>query len=451
MIRIRKGLELPIRGEPEQVLSDGAPVRHVALLGGDYHGMKPTMALREGDPVRKGEVLFTDKKTPGVAYTAPAGGRVVHVHRGAKRALQSVVVELPEGEPEPELEFRTFPPDALGTADRDTLVSWLVETGLWTALRTRPFSRVPEPAAEPSALFVNLMDSNPLAADPEVVLAQQGEALAAGIALLSRLAPRTFVVRRAGSAISVPELSNVEVHEFAGPHPAGLVGTHIHFLHPVGATRSVWSVQYPDAVSIGATALSGRLHTERIVALGGAPVRSPQLLRTRVGACVSELVGDRVETDPRRIRLVSGSVLSGHRAHGPLDFLGRLHVQVSVLREDDSRQMLHFLRPGTERHSVLPAFASAITRPGDFEFTTSRNGSARAMVPVSAYERVMPLDILPTQLLRALLVGDIDGAIALGALELDEEDLALCTYACPGKYEYGPVLRKLLDRVHREG
>lgn len=449
MIRIRKGLDLPIKGKPEQAVSAGPAVRHVALLGGEYHGMKPTMAVAEGDAVERGQVLFSDKKTPGVDYTSPAGGRVVQINRGAKRALQSVVIEVADGE-EPMRAFPTLNAAQIGGQSREQAIELLTLTGLWTTLRTRPFGRVPELDAQPEALFVNLMDTNPLAANPAVVLQRNRESLAAGLRLLSKLAPKVYMCKQAGVSLDLPDLSNGTVHEFDGPHPAGLVGTHIHFLHPVGAGRSVWAIGYADVLNIGATLLSGRLDVERTVALGGASVSAPRLLQSRVGACVSELVAGSCDPDPRVNRLVSGSVLSGHWARAHADYLGRLHTQVSVLREDNGRHFLHYLWPGSKRHSVLPAFASALSG-GELEFTTTRNGSARAMVPVNAYERVMPLDILPTQLLRALLVGDIESAIALGALELDEEDLALCTYACPGKYEYGIVLRDMLDRIHREG
>lgn len=449
MIRIRKGLDLPIKGKPEQAVSAGPAVRHVAVLGGEYHGMKPTMAVAEGDPVELGQVLFSDKKTPGVDYTSPAGGRVVQINRGAKRALQSVVIEIAEGD-EPARSLPVLDAAQIGSQTRDQAVERLLESGLWTTLRTRPFGRVPAVDAVPEALFVNLMDTSPLAPNPAVILQRHREALAAGLRLLAKLAPKVYLCKQAGVSIEVPDLSNGTVHEFDGPHPAGLPGTHIHFLHPVGPGRSVWTIGYADVLNVGATLLTGRLDVRRTIALGGAPVASPRLLETRVGACVSELVAGHCDTDPRVNRLVSGSVLAGHWAKAHADYLGRLHTQVSVVREDSGRHFLHYLWPGSKRHSVLPAFASALSGE-ELEFTTTRNGSARAMVPVNAYERVMPLDILPTQLLRALLVGDIESAIALGALELVEEDLALCTYACPGKYEYGVVLRDMLDRIFREG
>jgi Na+-transporting NADH:ubiquinone oxidoreductase subunit A len=448
MITIKRGLDLPISGVPEQTIDEARPVRQVALLGPDHVGMKPTMHVSEGDRVRLGQVLYDDKKVEGVVYTAPASGTVSAINRGAKRALLSVVIDVDEdGEAE---SFDTIDASAVAGADPEAIERVLLTSGLWTALRTRPFSRVPEPGTRPASIFVTAMDTNPLAADPTVVIDGQREAFSHGLDVLARLTEGSvFVCTAPGAEVPTGNDARIRQETFSGPHPAGLAGTHIHHLDPVGPSRTVWTVGYQDVIAIGATLTSGRLFTERVVALGGPPVSKPRLLRTRLGASVDELIAG--ETDGGELRAISGSVLTGHIARGALAFLGRFHSQVSVLAEDREREMFHYLRPGTNKFSVIPAFLGAIGGGKRFDLTTSANGSARAMVPIATYERVMPLDILPTQLLRALLVGDLDVAIALGCLELDEEDLALCTFACPGKYEYGPVLRSTLDRIHKEG
>lgn len=448
MIRIKRGLDLPIKGAPEQTIEDARPVRQIAVLGPDYVGMKPTMHVSEGDRVRLGQVLFDDKKTEGVVYTAPASGTVSAINRGAKRVLLSVVIDVDDdGDAE---SFDTITPEQVAGVDADAVAKVLVASGLWPALRTRPHSRVPAPDSRPRSIFVTAMDTQPLAADPVTVIAGQRDAFAHGLDLLARLTDGpVYLCTAPGADVPTGNDARIRHETFAGPHPAGLAGTHIHFLDPVGPERSVWSIGYQDVIAIGATLASGRLFTERVVALGGPPVTRPRLLRTRLGAAVDELVAG--ETEGGELRAISGSVLTGHVARGGLSFLGRFHQQISVLAEDREREMLHYLRPGSDKFSVYPAFVSALSGDRTFDMTTSANGSPRAMVPIGTYERVMPMDILPTQLLRALLVGDLDTAIALGCLELDEEDLALCTFACPGKYEYGPVLRATLDRIHKEG
>lgn len=450
MIRIKRGLDLPLTGSPEQVIEDARPVRQVALLGPDYVGMKPTMHVAEGDRVRLGQLLFDDKKNEGVRFTAPASGTVAHIHRGAKRALQSVVIDVDESDDSAET-LEIIRPESVAAVDPEAVERMLVASGLWTALRTRPFSRTPEIGTRPSSIFVQAIDTSPLAADPAVVIAEHTEAFAHGLDLLAKLTdgPVHLCVGVGGGEIPVGSDARIKREIFDGPHPAGLPGTHIHFLDPVGPGRTVWTIGYQDVISIGETARTGRLHVERVVALGGPPVGRPRLLRTRLGASVDELVAG--EAEGAELRTISGSALAGAIARGALAYLGRFHVQVTVLAEDREREMLHYIRPGTEKFSVFPAFLSRLLGPKTYAMGTSANGSARAMVPVGTFEAVVPMDMLPTQLLRALLVGDLDTAIALGALELDEEDLSLCTFACPGKYEYGPVLRSTLDRVWKEG
>ena len=248
----------------------------------------------------------------------------------------------------------------------------------------------------------------------------------------------------------MPALPQLRRAEFDGPHPAGLVGTHIHFLKPVGATRTVWHIEPQDVIAVGKLFTEGRLMTERVISLAGPVVRRPRLIRTRLGAHIGDLLAG--ELEEVKARAISGSVLSGRRAVGWSDYLGRYHTQVSVIAESVKRELFGWFNPAGEKFSVLNVMLSALQRGRKrFAFNTAMNGSPRAMVPIGNYERVMPLDILPTQLLRAILVHDTDQAQALGALELAEEDLALCSFVCVGKYDYGPILRATLETIEREG
>lgn len=449
MIRIKKGLDLPISGQPEQVIDDGRAVRSVAVLGDDYPGMKPTMLVKEGDEVSLGQPLFSDKKNAGVVFTAPAAGRVSSINRGAKRALLSVVIDV-EG---PASDAQLFDaPGAGGIAGLDgaKVVDALVQTGLWTALRTRPYSKVPDIGSRPNSIFVTAMDTSPLAADPAVVIAAAVDEFKAGLDVLSKLTDGAVHVCRAeGSEVPLGSAASIQDQQFSGIHPAGLPGTHIHFVDPVSARKTVWYLSYQDVIAIGHLFLTGKLSSSRVVALGGSAVEKPRLIRTLLGANLDELTAG--ELDGGDNRVISGSVLSGRTAEAPVAFLGRYHLQVSVLPEDTERRLIGYLTPGFDRHSVFPTYLSKWLGEGNIRFSTTTNGSQRAMVPIGTYEKVMPLDILPTQLLRALLVGDLDSAINLGCLELDEDDLSLCTYACPGKHEYGPVLRAVLDTIEKEG
>lgn len=448
MIRIKRGLDLPLSGAPEPRIDDAGPtVRRVAVLGGDYPGMRPTLAVGEGDRVRRGELLFEDKKTPGVRYTAPGAGVVAAINRGERRFMLSVEIAL-EGDGEET--FQAWSSGNLGGIPRQQVQDQLIASGEWTAIRTRPFGKVPAPGSVPAAIFVPLIDTQPLAPDPDLIVGPQADAFRDGLAVLSRLTDGTvWVCRREGSKL--PSFAGGQVREesFAGPHPAGNPGTHIHFLDPVHPKKTVWVVGYQDVIAIGRLFTSGRLHSERIVALAGPQVKSPRLVRTRVGASLEDLTADRLH--PGENRIISGSVFNGRVAKGPTAFLGRLANQVSVLREGNDRPLLGYLSPGLNRHSALNIYLSRLLPGKRMALSTSTNGSERAMVPLGQYETVMPLDILATPLLRALVVGDTETAQALGALELVEEDLALCSYVCAGKYEYGPILRDNLDRIEAEG
>jgi Na+-transporting NADH:ubiquinone oxidoreductase subunit A len=428
-ISIKKGLTIPLQGRPEQRISDAHDVSSVGVLASDVHNLRPTMAVSVGDPVRSGQTLFTAKVCPEIRFTSPGAGEVTAINRGARRALQSVVIRLDGDAAE---EFDAFRPDQLPTLSGEQVRRVLLASGLWTALRTRPFSHVPDPASQPAAIFVTAIDTNPLAADPAVIIAAAGEAFQHGLQVIGRLGNvKVYVCTAPDSGIQCPDGDQYLHAEFSGPHPAGLVGTHIHCLDPVSETKTVWHLGYQHVIATGRLFTSGRLPTEKIVALGGPMVLRPRLLRTRIGASTRELLQG--ETVPGRLRVISGSVLNGQQASGPLAYLGRYHNQVSVLAEGSPREFLSWMRPGMTRYSAIRAYAAHLFRRREFPMTTTQNGSPRAMVSIGTFEKVMPLDILPTPLLKALLVEDTDRARELGCLELDEEDLALGSFVCHGK------------------
>jgi Na+-transporting NADH:ubiquinone oxidoreductase subunit A len=446
-IKLKKGLDIPLAGWPEQIIDSTKRVTSVGLLGRDTVGLKPGMAVREGDRVRLGQPLFSDKQSPGVHFTSPGTGIVAEVNRGERRVLQSVVVRL-EGEDEET--FDACSPERISRLEGSEVRRNMLASGLWTAFRTRPFSRIPAPDSTPRAIFVTAIDTNPLAADPAFIIGTDAKSFAHGLRLVSRLTDgHVYVCTAFDSGIHCPADDQFRHAEFAGPHPAGLAGTHIHFLEPVSEDRIVWHVGYQDVIAVGRLFTSGRLPTSRIVALGGPMVKKPRLIRTRAGANISELV--RNEIGAGNVRVVSGSVLAGHRASGWSAWLGRYDNQIAVLQEGSPREFLAFMRLGLGKYSVTRAYADHLLGRRAYRMTTTQNGSPRAMVSTGSFERVMPLDILATPLLKALLVNDTDSARDLGCLELAEEDLALCSFVCNGKYEYGPFLRKTLNDIEVGG
>lgn len=451
LIKITKGLDLPITGEPEQLIyNDAGTPGSVALTGPDYVGLKPSLKVSEGARVKLGEVLFSDKNDPKVVFTSPGAGVVKSINRGDKRVLQSVVIELNGRD---EIRFSSWRPDQILQLSREQVRDNLLASGLWTAFRTRPYSKVPGSDAVPHAIFVTAMDTNPLAANPEVVVRERSEHFKIGLAVLAKLTDgKVYLCQSPSHSFPNTDSAQVEVAEFSGPHPAGLAGTHIHFLDPVSAARSVWSLDYQAVIAIGALFTTGSLNVERVVSLAGPLVKRPRLVRTRVGANLHDLVKNQL-IEGKEARVISGSVLSGRQAEGVLAFLGCYHTQVSVIEEGRAREFFGWIVPSAKKFSFLNVLLSSLpeVRGKKFPLNTDKFGSPRAIVPVGVYEDVMPLDILPTQLLKSLVIGDTDQAQLLGCLELDEEDLALCTFVDPGKHDFGIALRQSLTQIEKEG
>ncbi len=423
-----------MEGEPEQIVDEGAAPQAVALMGGDYPGLRPVLRVEEGDRVKLGQALFEDRRCNTIRFTSPTAGVVRKINRGSRRSLLSVVVAPDGDEAEP---FASWNEGELATVPRKRIVENLCMSGLWTAFRTRPFGKTPNPADIPPAIFVTAVDTNPLAANPKVVIDARLKDFTSGLKVLARLTEgQVHLCLAPNHAMPETDIPNLRATEFSGPHPAGLAGTHIHLLHPVGPKRTVWRIGYQDVMAIGVLATTGRLDTSRVVALAGPQVARPRLIRTMLGTNLSDLTRSELREGPSRV--ISGSVLSGRWAAGPVCFLGRFDEQVSVLEE---------VQAGTG--SAFSAYPVRWSVRGGRVTASARRGAPGPLFPLGGFERVMPLDILATPLLRALLMHDLEMAQGLGALELEEEDLALCSFVCPSKIDYGNALRACLDAIER--
>lgn len=464
--RFRRGLSLPIAGAPEQSLDDGPAPGAVALVAADYPGMKPAMHVSPGDAVRRGQLLFEDRKQPGVRFTSPAAGTVAAVNRGAKRALISVVVRVDASDRASggaQVDLASYTGRHPSALSREEVEALLVESGDWAALRARPFGRTAAPGSTPKSIFVTAMSTEPFAPAADRVAEGRAGDLKGGLAALARLTDGpVYLCRAPGTLAAVEASGQVRIEEFVGPHPAGAPGLHIHTLDPVDRNKLVWQVGLQDTLAIGRLFANGEPDVSRIVALAGPPVGRPRLLRTRLGAALADVtrgeIGGGAEAVPDdAVRVVSGSPLSGRTAVGegaPAElhgYLGRFHDTISVLEDDHSRRFLGWLQPGFGAFSRARAFASSLLPRRSFAMTTTTYGSPRAIVPIGLYESVFPWDLQPTFLLKSLVAGDIERAEELGCLELLEDDLALCTFVCPGKTEYGPYLRDALELIEKEG
>ena len=450
MIKIKKGLNIPIHGLPAGDIIDSKKSRSVAILGSDYVGMKPTMLVEEGERVKLGQALFEDKKNPGVIFTSPAGGKVEAINRGERRVLQSVVIEVDQNEEV--VNFKSFSENDLSHSSSKDVRAQLIASGMWTSFRTRPYSKVPGVETSPANIFISAIDTQPLSADPENIIKLNKEHFLFGLSVIKKLGDCPIHLSLGESSeLDLSEDDQLRLHSFSGPHPAGLVGTQMHFISPATLTNINWTIGYQDVIAIGQLFQTGLINVERVISLGGPQASNPCFLKTRLGACTDELTAG--ELTHRENRIISGSVISGREAIGPYAYLGRYHNQISVISEPNSkdRDFMNWLTPGPRKFSKIPLFLSALFPKKIFKFKALMNGSDRPIVPIGIYEEVLPQNFLPTVLLRNVVLMDTEKIQALGGLELDEEDLALCSFVCPGKYDFGSLLRAGLTKIELEG
>jgi len=443
IIHTNKGLDIPITGQPEQKIRQSNQVKKIALVGDDYVGMKPTMLVDEGDRVKTGQHLFTDKKNKGVIFTSPGCGVVHSINRGAKRRFDSLVIEL-EGEES----VRFLDPSSAHAEkmDPEKIRNLLVDSGMWTSFRTRPYGKIPCISTSPASLFITAIDTSPLAADPQVIIAHYEKEYQLGLKILQQFLPvPVHYCTGADKLLPAEERDGINYSCFQGPHPAGLPSTHIHFIDPVHEEKSVWHIGYQDVVGIGHLFSTGSLLTEKILSLAGPATLKPSLIITRPGAFLPDLCRQEITLD--ELRIVSGSVLSGRESTGNFSFLGRYHDQVSVLVDNSGRSFFNWAMPGKDRFSIKPIFSSALKKHLRFPFNTALWGGKRAIFPLDTYDQVMPLDIIATSLLKALTTGDTEKSKDLGCLELIEDDVALCGFVCAGKNEFGAALRQVLTAI----
>ncbi|MDR1957903.1 MAG: Na(+)-translocating NADH-quinone reductase subunit A [Planctomycetaceae bacterium] len=460
-IEISKGLNLPIAGKPIQQMDsqygggqngNGPVLKLLAVNGPDYVGMKPQFHVEAGDTVKMGQVLFEDKKNPGVLFTSPGSGKIRAINRGEKRVFRSVIIEL-DGDGMKSVDFPKFAPEKLESLEEAEVRENLIQSGFWTAFRTRPFSQTPPIHSKPHSLFVTAIDTSPLAPDPVVVIQERWEDFQNGLKVLSPLCGKRLYlcVGENFPVKTVEKLWFLETVVFKGPHPAGLPGTHIHFLDPVSSQKTVWHIGYQDVIAIGQLFTTGQFPTERVIALAGPLVKKPRLIRTRLGVCMKEVLVEEL-TEQKIPRVISGNVLSGRTGEdNGLWGLGRFHNQISVIEEYSHRTFFEWLYPGLRIYSMTRTLLSSLLPVLKFRLNTATHGGHRAIFPVKQFEQLVPLDILPVFLFRALEMGDVEQSEALGCLELDEEDVSLCTFADPGKNDYGKMLRKMLTLIQKEG
>lgn len=449
--RITKGCDLRLAGAPEAAVVDAPEPLLVGIEPAEFPEIKPKLLVEEGQRVRTGEALFRDKLDPELQFASPATGKVTRLVYGERRLLLRVEVS-----PEPVDEHEPgaiVTPSELAGIDRKELMLRLKRAGLWQLLRQRPLGRIVRGDRVPAAVFVNGMDTEPLACDPALAVRGTGQAFQAGVDVLRRLADGRPVYLTVRDSVVQPEeflqAKGVEVHSFAGPHPAGLVGTHIARIRPLAPGEIAYAVRAQDVVAIGQWLLRGQFPTHKVVAVAGSAAPDRRHFRVRRNAAVMTLTGGKPL--PADVRVISGTVLSGMQVGGE-GFLGMLaHTLTCIPEGKGRRDLFGWIMPKLDRLSVTRAVGSWWRPKTTFEVDARLNGGPRPIVNIGTWEAMTPLDIHPTFLVRAIQANDLEEALQLGLLEVTEEDVALCTFADPCKIDVGLVIRRGLDMVEEEG
>ena len=446
-IKISKGLNLSLEGGVNHEVLPGVAnlTSRIAILGKDFHGIRPTMFVSEGQQVSQGEKLFEDKKNPGYFHLSPVNGTISEINRGDRRSFLSMVIEKTDDD-------ASFEVDTTFEKNNDQILSFLKNFSLLGLFRTRPFSKVPLVGSLPNKIFISLIDSNPLSFDPTLILQENLEAFNKGLEVISYLPKKGIHIGIAeNNTLDLYQSEKINYHTFSGPHPIGLVGTQINKISPASLANQIWTIGYQELIKIGKTILTGYMSNEKYICISGPQVFNPEIVLTNYGACVEELTAGKLKEEDNR--LISGSVLCGHICNGSLAYLSTFSNQLTVIREvnQGDREFLNWLRPEIKKHSSLRMFLASAIKNYKYNLTSALNGGFRAIVPVGIYEEIFPMNLMITQLLKAIVTEDTELAQSLGVLELDEEDLALCTYSCPSKYDYGLILRNILDKIEKDG
>lgn len=444
-VKLKKGLNIRIAGQAEKSIEKFINPILYAVKPTDFPNLIPKLNVRAGEKVLAGSPLFHDKKRPEILFTSPVSGKVISIDRGDQRKLLEIVVEK-NGE-----EFIDFGKVEINSMNSEFVKKVLQISGLWPAIRQRPYHIVARPSDIPKAVFVSAFDSAPLAPDYNFILENSSfSEFRSGITALSKLAgkPVNLVLNGQGQQADVLQnLNDANIHYFSGPHPSGNVGVHIHHLDPVNKGEVVWYVNFQDVFTIGRLFEEGRYRPEKIIALTGSEVLKGQYYRVTAGASISEFIRDNVK--PGHLRFISGNVLTGTRLK-PDGYLGYYDSQFTVIPEGDYSEFFGWIKPGLDKYSFYRIFASKFFPRKSYRLDTNLHGGERAFVLTGKYEQVVPMDIFPMQLFKAILAEDIDNMENLGIYEVAEEDLALCEFICPSKIEIQSIVRKGLDLMIRE-
>lgn len=443
-IKIRNGFDIKLYGEAEKTITEIHPKRY-AVKPVNFNGVFPKLLVKEGDEVKTGSPLFLDKYREHVAFTSPVSGKVVEINRGEKRVLLEIVIES-DGKDE-SLDFGKAD---VASLSRDQVIDKMLRSGTWPLIRQRPYSVIADPASNPKAIFISAFDTAPLGPDYDLIVHGNGDAFQAGINVLKQLTTGTIhlnISDDAGTSRVFLNSKGVKVNRFRGKHPAGNVGTQIAWLDPINKGDISWYLRPQEVIQIGKLFLTGLVDSSRVIALTGSEVLNPRYFRTRLGSSIAEMVRDNLA--PGKLRFISGNPLTGSRIEKD-GFVGFYDSQVTILPEGDYHEFFGWASPGFKKLSFSRTFLSSLHPNMKYRANTNYHGGERAFVMTGKFEKVFGWDILPLQLIKAIMAEDIDKMEKLGIYEVDEEDFALCEFIDTSKTEIQAIVRRGLDLMRKE-
>ena len=441
-IKIKKGLDIKLQGAADKVMGT-ASAKTYSLKPTDFHGVTPKLVVRVGDEVKAGSPIFFDKYNPVVQYTSPVSGEVVEINRGAKRKLLEIKILADSN-----MTYESYSPKM---GSRSELIESLTASGLWACIKMRPYDLIANPDDSPKAIVVSAFDSAPLGADMDYILHGREEDFQAGLDALTKLTEGPVHLNTHSELTTsnvFQSAKNVTKNTFSGPHPSGLVGVQINKLSPINKGERVWSVDAQHVAMIGSFMKTGKVDMTKVIAVAGSMVERPRYYRIITGAQLSEVMKDAgLSSEPSRV--ISGNVLTGE-AIGSEGCLGFYHNQVTAIPEGGHSEFMGWVAPNVDKYSFFRNYFSWLMPSKQYDLNTNENGEWRPFVVTGEYEKVMPMDIMPLQLLKAMTVGDIELMENLGIYEVAPEDFALCEFICPSKSKMQQLVRETLDMAHEE-
>lgn len=448
VIKIKRGLNIPMKGESERILQTPPPTTSYAVKPTDFHSLVPKMMLEEGSPVKAGTPLFFDKYNQDVVFTSPVSGTYKQLVRGAKRRIMEVRIEA-DGRNE-SIDFGAASPASLS---REQVIQKLLKSGLWPLIRQRPYSVIANQNDTPRDIYVSAFRSTPMAPDMDFIVRGNESAFQTGLDALAKLCDGRLhlgVHESNTTSNAFTGAKGVSIHRFSGPHPAGNVGIQIHHLRPINKGEIVWYADVQGVIAIGRLFEQGTVDLQKVVALSGTEVMNPRYYKIISGAKLSSFAGNNIRsTEGITPRFISGDVLSGEKISAD-GYVGFYDDQVSVIPEGDHPELLGWLIPRPERFSVSRTYPSFLMPWRKYKLDTNIRSGERPFVITGLYEKYLPMDIMPIQLIKSVMINDIDMMEKLGIYEVAPEDFALCEYVCPSKIEMQSILRQGLDALRKE-